>query len=365
MKLHELEIGRRAPARYAIATPSPVATGGLVVSLNTWPAPPVASSVRARATVRRCRRRRQARAPHGGRRLTITSSTRARDRARDAGGRDARRQSTRPISRPVASRACSTRRTLCAPSRPSAASPSASRSNARAPLDQLADVARPFLDQHAHRALVAQAVAGGDRVGRVQLRRIVGADRGGDAALRVAGVALARLGLGEDEHAPAPASSTAARRPAMPLPMMRKSARRSHWSDPVILPSRAPDTARSPGHSAPTVHPVRRRAFTCITFLASSSRVSAPIRSRSAAGVGHARRCSTPRRRSAGSSSRARRCGGCTGGASALADRRRADPASRRRALQEQLPTVGRIYDALIRAAPIARDDRSSPSAAA
>ena len=35
----------RAPARNASATPSPVATAGFVVSWNTWPAPPVASSV--------------------------------------------------------------------------------------------------------------------------------------------------------------------------------------------------------------------------------------------------------------------------------------------------------------------------------
>ena len=35
MKLHELEIGDRGPGAYAIATPSPVATGGFVVSRNT------------------------------------------------------------------------------------------------------------------------------------------------------------------------------------------------------------------------------------------------------------------------------------------------------------------------------------------
>ncbi len=34
-----------APARYAMATPSPVATGGLVVRPYTCPAPPVASTV--------------------------------------------------------------------------------------------------------------------------------------------------------------------------------------------------------------------------------------------------------------------------------------------------------------------------------
>src|SRR5438445_133681 len=38
-----------APARLAMAMPSPVATGGFVVSWNTWPAPPVASRV-ARAS---------------------------------------------------------------------------------------------------------------------------------------------------------------------------------------------------------------------------------------------------------------------------------------------------------------------------
>src|SRR6187399_2085299 len=46
-----------------------------------------------------------------------TSSTRTR------GDFDARVHSTRPISRPVASRACSTRRTLWAASRPSAGAP--------------------------------------------------------------------------------------------------------------------------------------------------------------------------------------------------------------------------------------------------
>jgi hypothetical protein len=35
----------RAPATAAIAIPSPVAIAGFVVSRNTWPAPPVASSV--------------------------------------------------------------------------------------------------------------------------------------------------------------------------------------------------------------------------------------------------------------------------------------------------------------------------------
>ena len=36
----------------------------------------------------------------------------------------------------------------------------------------------------------------------MQRRAVVGPDGRGDAALRVAGVALRRVGLGEDEHAP-------------------------------------------------------------------------------------------------------------------------------------------------------------------
>jgi 3-dehydroquinate synthase len=71
----------------------------------------------------------------------------------------------------------------------------------RAPVDELAHVARTFLDEDAHRRFVAQAVAGARRVGCVQRRRVVVSNRGGNAALRVSGVALGRIGLGENEHA--------------------------------------------------------------------------------------------------------------------------------------------------------------------
>ena len=70
----------------------------------------------------------------------------------------------------------------------------------RAPRHQLAYVARAVLDEHAHRLLVAQPVAGRHRVRRMELRRIAWPDGRRDAALRVAGVAFPRLGLGEDEH---------------------------------------------------------------------------------------------------------------------------------------------------------------------
>jgi hypothetical protein len=70
---------------------------------------------------------------------------------------------------------------------------------ARAPFQQFADVRGPLLHQHADGPLVAQAVAGGHRVGRVARRAVVVANRGGDAALRVACVALVGIRLGEDD----------------------------------------------------------------------------------------------------------------------------------------------------------------------
>ena len=73
---------------------------------------------------------------------------------------------------------------------------------ARAPVEQLAHVRGPLLDEHAYGLLVAQPVARANRVGRVQLRAVVVADRRGDAALRVAGVALVRIGLGQHGDAP-------------------------------------------------------------------------------------------------------------------------------------------------------------------
>ena len=64
----------------------------------------------------------------------------------------------------------------CAPpSRPSASSPSGVAVEGRAPVDQLAHIARAVLDQHRHRRLVAQPVAGRERVGACSAGRIAGA----------------------------------------------------------------------------------------------------------------------------------------------------------------------------------------------
>jgi len=72
---------------------------------------------------------------------------------------------------------------------------------ARAPVDELAHVARSVPDQHVDRPLVAKPVAGAQRIRGVQRRAVVGADRDRDASLRVAGVAFFGIGLGEDENA--------------------------------------------------------------------------------------------------------------------------------------------------------------------
>jgi hypothetical protein len=68
------------------------------------------------------------------------------------------------------------------------------------PVDQLAHVSRPVADEHLHSGLVAEPGACRDRVGGVELRRIVIADGGGDTTLRVSRVAFPRLRLGQDQH---------------------------------------------------------------------------------------------------------------------------------------------------------------------
>ena len=113
---------------------------------------------------------------------------------------DTRFHSTRPISRPVASRACRTRRTLWAASSVRARRPIGIAVELGAPLDQLAHVPWTVADEHPHRRVVTQAIAGCNGVGGVQLRRVVVAHGRGNAALRVSGVAFPGLRLGQHQH---------------------------------------------------------------------------------------------------------------------------------------------------------------------
>ncbi len=72
----------------------------------------------------------------------------------------------------------------------------------RPPVHQLVDVGRALGHQNAHRVDVAQPVAGRQRVLQVQPRVVVFAHRGGDAALGVAGIALGRGRLGQEQDLP-------------------------------------------------------------------------------------------------------------------------------------------------------------------
>ena len=65
---------------------------------------------------------------------------------------------------------------------------------------QLAHARRPFLHEHLHGGGVAERRAGGERVLPVQRRRVAGAERGGDAALRVRGGAVEQRALRQQQH---------------------------------------------------------------------------------------------------------------------------------------------------------------------
>ena len=181
--------------------PSPVATTGLVVSRNTWPAPPVASSVAARTHL--------VRPPAASTYLTPATrpcSTIEIGHQRVVDRLD-RRQ--RPHALPQHAANLAARGVAGVQHAPNAVGRFAAERRlaagvaieARAPGEQLADVRGPCSTSTLHRRLVAQTVAGADRVARVQRRRVVVADRGRDAALRVSGVALGGFGLGENQDA--------------------------------------------------------------------------------------------------------------------------------------------------------------------
>jgi len=65
---------------------------------------------------------------------------------------------------------------------------------------QLADASRSFLDQDLYRRGVAERGAGGERVLTMQRRRVAGAERRGDAALRVRRRAVEQGTFGEQQH---------------------------------------------------------------------------------------------------------------------------------------------------------------------
>jgi 3-dehydroquinate synthase len=69
-----------------------------------------------------------------------------------------------------------------------------------APRHQLSHESRTILDENLYRARIAEPIAGGHRVRGMQLRRVAGADSGRNASLRVTGIAFFGSGFGQDEH---------------------------------------------------------------------------------------------------------------------------------------------------------------------
>ena len=111
------------PARRAMARPSAVASGGLVVTANSWPAPPVASTVWLARTSAICPSGERARTPRQRPPSTRRSSANHCSRTTVALSRVAS-TSARSTSAPVAAPpAWTTRAMECPPSRASASAP--------------------------------------------------------------------------------------------------------------------------------------------------------------------------------------------------------------------------------------------------
>ena len=204
MELGELQIGdgdagadRHRHARRRWRRP------GLEVMAQSCPAPPAATTTDLGVEVRSAPSGRASSATNPVHRPSSTSRSSAKAPAKTSTPGRARTPATsaRSISAPVASPpAWRTRRRLWAASRPSS---SLARSDvvaveARAERQQPLDRRRRALDQFADRVRVAEAGAGDQGVRLVQRRRIVGADRRRQTALRPAGVALAEHPLGQE-----------------------------------------------------------------------------------------------------------------------------------------------------------------------
>ena len=182
-----------------MAMPSPVDSVGLVVTANSWPAPPVATSTwRARTS----------------RRVAVGV---AGDHAGAAAALDEqveRRTSARSSAAAVRRTAATSARSTSTPGRRAAgvddagvrvAALAGQQQLARgvavedgAEGDQLVDPGRALVDQHPHGVGVAQPGAGGQRVGQVQVGRVgVAAQHRGHAALGPPGGRLVQLALGQ------------------------------------------------------------------------------------------------------------------------------------------------------------------------
>ncbi len=187
---------RSAPAWWASSRPTPCDPGGLVVRAHIAAAPPVLSTTARAATIcpssqispaQRSPERHSARA-------RAPSSTVMRGSA--ATSADSWRTTRRPVALPPA---CTTRRTECPPSRPSASCPERSASK-RTP-----SACRSRTQSGASRTRISaaerlhEAAPGQLGVAQVQLGAVVGCERRGETALRPVAGRLRERRRG-DEH---------------------------------------------------------------------------------------------------------------------------------------------------------------------
>ena len=173
-----------APAARASSRPEPNEPGGLVVRDHSAAAPPV-----ARMTARALR----SSSPTTRWSWTRSAVARRPSRTSMLGCAATSALSSRRIRRPVAlPPACATRRRECPPSSPSARFPSRSASNVTPSRSRSRKRARRLLDQDARRGGADDPAAGGDRVLEMELRRVVGRERGREPAL-----GPVRRGLGQ------------------------------------------------------------------------------------------------------------------------------------------------------------------------
>ena len=150
MELHELEVGDGHPARSAMAIPSPVDSGGLVVTEKSWPAPPVASSVwPARSSTAR---RAAGEGHHAPAAAALDDQVEGEPSFHHgAGRRSAASTSARSTSAPVAAPPAWTTRAVEWPPSRASASGRVVAVERGAEGGQLAHPGRAFVDQDAHR----------------------------------------------------------------------------------------------------------------------------------------------------------------------------------------------------------------------
>ena len=244
------------PARSAIASPSPVAADGFVVTSYELPRAAGREDHARRLELVAARLRRGPRgrgsSPSSTSRPTATACSRISATVPWVAATSARSTSA-PVAAPPA---CRIRAWEWPPSRARCRTPVASRSKTAPSAISSSTRGGPSLDEDAHRVDVAQPRTGSERVGEVQVRRVlvVVEDRR-DAALRPSRRRLRERRLGDDAHLAAGVGEP------------DRDGEAGHA---------APDDERVEAHEGPTTAATLSSSRTPSTVPATSSRTVAP-----------------------------------------------------------------------------------------